>query len=265
MDECHIDQLQAAFEQKRLAAAADHAPIIDDLKHRKRVEQISREMGPLTVDQFEQKRQESMTREQERQQWARVDRFHAFVARRGDKYGACRVGNYVVEHPEQHGLVNRLLTYCECMSDEIADGTNVILFGKMGTGKDHLLSAMARQAILQGKTLDWWNGMDLFGRVRDRMGDGDSEEAFVRTLARPDVLYISDPLPPGEESLTPFQMAFMIRVIDARYSRSKPIWISVNTTGRADFERRLGAAAVDRLCDGAVTFFCNWPSHRKPK
>lgn len=262
MDEC---ELQAELDRKRAAAEADHKPLRDDLAHRRRLSEISRDMGALTPDQFEVRRQEAIEREAERQSWMRHDRWLAFVARRGDIYGNARIANYSANNADQQTLVDRLSHYCAGITDEIASGTNIILFGSMGTGKDHLLAAVTRAAIMQGKIVDWWNGMDLFGRVRDRMSSDDSEEAFVRVLTRPNVLYISDPLPPGGEPLTAFQMQFLSRVVDARYSRGKPIWLSVNTLGRKDFEARLGAPIVDRLCDRALAYFCNWPSYRKAK
>lgn len=263
MENSDLERLQQAVEQKRQAAAAEHETIIGDIAHSKRVAELSRDMGPLTPDQFDVKRQEAIERERERDMHARADRWRAFVYRRGDVYGECRIGNYQVTLPGQQEAVDKLTAYVAGIQDEIANGTNVILFGTMGTGKDHLLSALARVAIFHGKSVDWWNGMDLFGRVRDRMSDDESEEGFVRMLTRPNVLYISDPLPPSGEPLTPFQMQFLSRVIDARYSRSRPIWMSVNTLGRADLEQRLGATLVDRLCHHAVTVFCNWESHRK--
>ncbi len=185
----------------------------------------------------------------------------SFYTRRGERYAQSRLGNFECVTDEARDAVKRLHAYCELMLDEIARGTSVVLFGSVGTGKDHLLSAMARVAIKEGRRVEWWNGMDLFGEVRDRIGADESERNFIQKLTAPDVLYISDPLPPVG-ALKEFQMQFISRVFDARYSRSRPTWVSVNVASRKELEDRMGVQAVDRLCHDAVVLPCFWPSFR---
>jgi hypothetical protein len=55
----------------------------------------------------------------------------------------------------------------------------------------------------------------------------------------------------------------LFRVVDARYRQCKPTWITVNAVGRTELDRRMGAQTADRITDGAVALFCNWPSYRK--
>jgi hypothetical protein len=51
--------------------------------------------------------------------------------------------------------------------------------------------------------------------------------------------------------------------VDYRYSHRKPIWLTLNVADGAEAELRMGAQTVDRLRDGALVLFCNWPSYRK--
>ncbi len=136
-----------------------------------------------------------------------------------------------------------------------------MLFGPKGTGKDHLLVALCRAAIVAGKYVLWQNGMDLFGDIRDRMDTADSERALINRLVAPDVLYLSDPVPPLG-NLTEFQSSMMFRILDGRYSRRKPTWCSVNASKGAELESRMGPQNVDRLRDGALSIHCDWPSYR---
>lgn len=213
----------------------------------------------MTDEEFEAKRQ----RDQEEIAYrARYDAWRRFLAGRGSRYAECRLGNFRCESEEQHKAIATLREFVGNIREEVKAGTNVVLFGPKGTGKDHLLAALVRNAIRFDVFPQWINGMDLFGDIRDRMDSGLSEREYVQSLIRPDVLYISDPLPPSG-TLTEFQQAIVFRVLDGRYSRRRPVWVSVNVAGGGELEQRMGAQNADRLRDGALAIYCNWPSYRK--
>jgi DNA replication protein DnaC len=196
----------------------------------------------------------------ERDGWRRQ-----FIGKRGPRYDGCRLSNFECSTETQRSAVDSLLDYGRNLEQRISDGCGIILFGPKGTGKDHLLAAMANGAIMgHGVDVEWINGMDLFGMIRDTFSD-DSKEDESDVLARfirCQVLYLSDPLPPSG-SLTDFQASTLFRVLDARYSSMRPTWVSVNVTSAAELDSRLGAQNGDRLRDGAVAIFCNWSSYRK--
>ena len=124
--------------------------------------------------------------------------------------------------------------------------------------------SVALAAIKAGFNVIWQNGMDLFGDIRDAIDKGDAERALVSKLVSPDVLYLSDPLPPVGK-LTDFQAAMLFRVLDGRYSRKRPTWVTVNVSSGAEMDERMGPQNGDRLRDGALAIFCDWPSHRRVK
>jgi DNA replication protein DnaC len=249
---------------RQAAARRDPADQLGDLMHRRRLGEISKSMPPLTAEQIARRDAEIAEREAEREQYARADRWRALCRARGDRYADCRLGNFAVTGEHQRKAVVSLGFYCEEIEDRIADGENVILFGPKGTGKDHLAMALCRAAIAAGKHVVWQNGMDLFGDIRDAMDSGDAERALVGRLVAPDVLYLSDPLPPIG-NLTEFQSGMLFRILDGRYSRRKPIFCTVNVASGTELDARMGPQNGDRLRDGAMAIPCDWPSYRKAK
>lgn len=183
----------------------------------------------------------------------------------GARYAECTLDNFRShgsdgERSMQTRAVGKLRSVASW-----SDQPNVVLYGPVGTGKDHLLIATLKLAVEAGKTVKWINGMEFFGEMRDRIGRGQPEAEFLRMLCEPDVLGISDPIPPWGD-LSDFQASFLFRLIDRRYRNNKPIWITANfkaTDSGTDAGDRMPSQIVDRLKHGAVVIHCNWQSYRK--
>lgn len=189
----------------------------------------------------------------------------ALLTSMGSLYEDCTATNYEATSEKQRKLVAALRDYAENMPAEVAAGNGVVLFGSAGTGKDHLLSALSRVAILKhGLTIEWRNGMDLYGEMRDRIRNDKVEKDLVWALVKPDILYLSDPLPPSGD-LSPYQASMLQRILDGRIRNHKPVWVSMNVQTGEEADRRMGPALVDRLKPGAVCCHCDWESHRKPR
>lgn len=188
------------------------------------------------------------------------------LASRGARYLRCRWQNYVVETPEQATVIEGLRTWADTLAARVRRGEHLLLFGLCGTGKDHVLACLVRQAMLRhGIFSQWVTGPELFRRWRAEFNGGSSVDPGDDKCAsgpRP-LLVISDPVLPGG-TLTPYQAERLYALIDRRSSYQTSTWISVNTTGREDLEQRLGVAIVDRLRDHATTFSFGWPSYRQP-
>ena len=184
------------------------------------------------------------------------------VKNRGLRYKQCRLSNYDAHNEKQKQVIERLTKFAECIVDHTSSGNGVILFGPKGTGKDHLMMSMAFAATANHLKVHWVNGADMRGDVRDQTRNDELEGDYASRLIRKQILWISDPLP-VTGNLTDAQQDRLFRILDGRYSNLRPTWVTVNVSSRDELEQRLGPQNADRLRDGAVALFCDWPSHRE--
>jgi len=193
----------------------------------------------------------------------RAGHWHDLINERGKRYDECRLSTYEITNPKQQEVVDKLTSYCKNMAGQVREGRGIVLFGPAGTGKDHLMMALARVAIINDLGVGWENGMDFFATVRDSFGrdDGETEAELIRYLTRPEILILSDPLPPAGK-LTEFQTNVLFRAIDYRYSRCQPTWVTLNCSGRKEADERMGCQNMDRLIHGSLKLFCDWESYR---
>jgi DNA replication protein DnaC len=182
----------------------------------------------------------------------------------GDRYRACRLDNFEVTTDAQRDVVESLRRFCEELDENIKSGRGIVLFGPCGTGKDHLLVGMAHEVVSISRGVRWMNGMDLFAERRDYIRRDLPESELLREYERPDVLIISDPVPPWGE-LKEGQAEFLFRLIDWRYRRLKPIFVSANFSDGDDATSRIGSQVIDRLKHDAICLHCNWESYREKK
>lgn len=205
-------------------------------------------------------REARYARRQEDRRRAEVhERFGELVRSAGARYRVCTLENFECHHAQHKAVLANVLAYVAADCPE-----NLILYGPVGTGKDHLAFAVCREAIRSGKTVRWINGQNWFGAVRDAMDTDKSEASLIAELVRPDLLCLSDPLPPVG-ALTQFQATMLYRLIDARYSRGVPTVCTLNVANDAEADDRIGVATWDRLCHGAYKLRCQWPSYRTPR
>jgi DNA replication protein DnaC len=159
--------------------------------------------------------------------------------------------------------LGKLAAYCQDVVARVKAGQGLVLFGPPGSGKDHLLTAVARVAIAVGAEVRWRTGRELFASFRDAIDDGTSEDRLVDRCVSPNVLYLSDPLP-CRAALSDYQLDVLYRILDGRYSRGRPTWCSVNVAHRGELDERLGPQNASRMLDGALTVHCNWADYRQP-
>lgn len=169
------------------------------------------------------------------------------------------------EHTNKRLEAKRKVAAFLVQSDEhIRSGGNVLLCGPPGTGKDHLLCAMLKQAIADRHSVQWWNGQELFRQFRDQIDSDRSEGSLVSSFLHADVLAISDPVPP-KGTTSDYAAHMLYQIIDNRYRGMKSTWVTANMVGKQEAQEALSAPIFDRLLDNAFTLFCNWPSYRQSR
>lgn len=194
-----------------------------------------------------------------------IQRLKSLKERRGVRYANCSFDNYVIKNDEQRIIVEALKAHAnslDCLE------RNVLLVGPKGTGKDHLLMALARAIAARfAECPVWMNGIELqelfraeaTGSFKTKIYRGfDDDERTTK------IFWVSDPLP-LTGALTEFQQTALFGVIDHRYSAMLPTWMTLNVADSQEAEMRMGAQNVDRLQHDALILACNWESYRSPK
>ena len=203
--------------------------------------------------------------ERERQ---RESNWYDLQSEAGGRYSGCRLSSFVIHQKQdvaerQRKIVSELHEYCKTISERQEKCEGIVLYGPVGTGKDHLAFAVARAIVGSFGRVRWIRGQDWFGGLRDAMDTKTPETNLLYELTMPPWLVLSDPLPPAG-SLTTYQTSMLFRAIDERYSSGRPTIVTINVADDAEADSRLGTAVWDRLCHGAWKLQCKWGSHRKP-
>ena len=202
----------------------------------------------------------------------RLDCFAAVAKEAGLRYSACTLDSYRVQEEStddkrlsQREAFDAFRAHVETMPQWIMKGRGIVLFGRPGTGKDHLLMAAAYEAILiHGWEAKLVSGLNLYQGARDRITDGRSEMDFIGEYRKPRILILSDPVPPRGDA-SGWNTDVLYRILDRRYRDLKSTWVTLNVADGQEAEKRLAGALLDRMKDGALTLECNWPSYRKPR
>jgi DNA replication protein DnaC len=179
----------------------------------------------------------------------------------GRRYESCTLDTFHAHLPAQQTVLGQLREYAARIRQRVAEGVNVLLIGPSGAGKDHLLAGLVHVALAEGLSIRWQTGGQLWLHMRDAI-QGGCERQAIEELVRPDVLVLSDPIPPHAEPSN-YERSILYAIVDRRYSHLRPIWMSANVASRQQADERLGHAVADRLRHGALVLGCWWPSYRR--
>ncbi len=185
----------------------------------------------------------------------------------GARYHDCSFENFEVYDAKnkQKEALAETKKFCEDMLNRVRHGGGLIFFGRPGTGKDHLMVAAMYFAILRyGFQVLWVDGMTLAQRIRDNIGahsESISEKRLLDRYVDPQILAISDPLPPKGDT-SQFITDVLQRIIDKRYRRGVSTWVTMNVHNSKEAEQRLASPIIDRLRHNSLTLSCNWESYR---
>ena len=133
------------------------------------------------------------------------------------------------------------------------DGAPIlVMHGPPGTGKTHLLEAIGRAALSQGKSVRYELVADLLESIRPHRNNDESELHRMHLCEEVHTLLLDDL---GLEKPSEWVEEKVTALIDGRYRESRHLVIAMNLDRRA-LENRLGDRLADRLFDvksGKVT------------
>lgn len=144
--------------------------------------------------------------------------------------------------------------------DNLDSGTPGLIFlGSNGTGKNHLSSAIVREAIEKhGKTALITKVRKLDRAIKEAWRKDGLESEVIRSFIEPHILVIDEiGLQRGSET----EMLHLTEVIDDRYEAMKPTILCGNLTLK-EFNGIIGDRAVDRFKEGGRIVAFTWESYR---
>lgn len=212
-------------------------------------------------------RQESAERKEQIDRQRNINRLARQI---GKRYSRCRFSNYVIDEtipPEDRARQERsfkaIREWAKNIDQTIEAGQNLVLYGSVGTGKDHLLAACCMSACSAGFSVEFRNASEVFMAAKATWGKfGETVDDVLNPLIRADVLALSDPIP-GIGEPDEHEVRWLLSVIDKRYREMRPTWITLNAVSSEDAGKSLSFQLIDRLKHGSLAVSMRWPSYRK--
>ena len=166
------------------------------------------------------------------------------------------------EQRRQRVVLDRLKDYCDGIGRHIDNGHNVIFTGSCGTGKDHLMVGMVREAIKAGcYEIQYATAYEIYDSLREAIRGNTSQAEVLGDLYRPKLLIISDVLPMNN-ALTDYEGEMLFRLLDTRHRRLKATWVNINVKSRAEAVAKIGEKILDRLEADGFTLTFEWADYR---
>lgn len=201
-------------------------------------------------------------------QWSslRAQTIHGLARQLGERYSPerARLDAFVVSVPAQEAAKCRLWAFLGDLEAVLAGAMGLVLYGTVGTGKDHLLAAALYAVAANGIPVSWVSGEDVYLRIRDSMDTQQREAEILDRFVRPSVLGISDPIGP-RGNLSEWNAGVLQRLLDQRYRAMRLTWMTLNAESEDDAKAKLGPVIWDRFRDSAEIIPCFWPSHRQKR
>ena len=195
--------------------------------------------------------------EEKREQAARAAKCLGVLRRDLGRFAECRVNNYHVEFQPQAAVVARLVE----VAAQIQDGEipQLCWHGTVGTGKDHLASAMLSLCAKLGHSARWVEARTFCQQMAGAYQNDSSQEKVIREWASPRVLCLSDAIALDAKANHKEYVAQLIR---ARYNAGKATWLTINVRSLDQAEKALGEDVWSRLAENQIALACHWNDYR---
>lgn len=186
-------------------------------------------------------------------------------ARIAPRFEACEFSNYEAVCGDAQQCLNIMKAYASAWPDMLANGTSLILTGRPGTGKNHLVTALAKEIIRNYQSSVLMTSVMRIIRAIKRTWAKDSEtseDEIIRLYTSRDLLIIDEV---GLQYGTDAEKIILFDILNTRYERMLPTILLSNLTP-AQISDAIGERLTDRMVEGGGTeLIFNWDSYRKQK
>ena len=170
------------------------------------------------------------------------------------RHAKARIRNYQIYDQRQQELKNLCIDVGRRIRAFSDEGRNLFLFGKTGTGKDHVCVALMIHAVNQGISCRW---IDCQAVLFPSVQRGESIES---QLSKTQIVCLSDPVVPGT---TDANRKCLFRLINRRWSQGLSTWVTCNLTeSLSQGPEMFGERTITRLLDRAQKVYCGWDDFR---
>ena len=172
-----------------------------------------------------------------------------------------QISKQEAEKQKQLQVITRLRGIIDRIDEFCSGPYQLFIWGRVGTGKDHLSVSVAKHAGLAGYSARWVDAANLFDNMAQFATKG---EAIKRAL-EPDILILSDAV--CNRSWSEAKQSALRRIANDRWSKRKATWCTVNVTSVFGNEPNSAESlmvkdTLDRLLDNSAVIHCDWSSYR---
>ncbi|MFY2830600.1 ATP-binding protein [Vibrio parahaemolyticus] len=177
----------------------------------------------------------------------------------GKKHQKCRFANYVTDNQGQRQAFSVSRRWVSEFLE--GDSKNFIFSGSTGTGKNHLVCAMANALMTRNKTVLVITVAELMMKIRDKYNrqSNVTEAQFLKYLSQVDLLVLDEV---GVQRMNDHEAIMINTIIDSRYTNEKATGILTNLKSD-DLTQALGARVMERLLESCEWVSFTWESFRK--
>jgi DNA replication protein DnaC len=157
-------------------------------------------------------------------------------------------------------VVRSVRGYIRNLSDNLAAGRGLWLFGSVGTGKTTLAMLVAKAALEASHSVAIYSMPRLLNEIRRTYDEG-SDSSYIELLdhlAAVDLLHIDDV---GAEKSSPWVLEQLYAIVNARYEGERSMTITTNLDF-AELVEQIGHRTVSRLREMCEAIPLDGSDHR---